>query len=61
MKLPSSFPDTVVKEAWLLTGEGKIPLIPVSGKDGNTTCLELNPRYRDVYLSLLMPVYGFEY
>ena len=61
LKLPSSFPDTVVKEAWLLTGEGKIPLIPVSGKDGNTTCLELNPRYRDVYLSLMMPVYGFEY
>lgn len=61
LKLPDSFTDTIVKKAWLLTGEGKVSLTPIAGKDGYTMYLEMDPRYRNLYLSLMMPVYGFEY
>lgn len=61
LKIPSSFTDKKVKAAWLLTKEGKVGLSPVAGRDGETLGFGLSPQYRDLYFSLMMPVYGFEY
>ena len=61
LRYETGFTDKKVKAAWLLTKEGKVGLSPVAGRDGETLGFGLSPQYRDLYFSLMMPVYGFEY
>lgn len=61
LKVPEALASENVEAAWLLSKEGKIALRPVAGKTGKTRYFELDSDFRECYLSLFMPVYGFEY
>ena len=59
LPVPKQLMTTAVKEAFLLTKEGRIPITVVSDKKGRLLRLEVPPKYREEYENLFLPIYGF--